>query len=456
VQEPRLGHNIVGMPVIVAPDASPAGPLSVSREVFILGAGFSKAISKLMPTLDQLGHRIAEPFQRTPSFDLLPPGAIAALKQGRMPGGSLEVWLSNLATPAPFLNEAERLHNLAMARELVALIVGEIERSERDTLKAPMPHWLARLVTLWDRLAATVITFNYDTLVEQGINAAGMPWISQPQGGEPIQGLAVPLLKMHGSTNWWWIPSDRVGTTVQPAPLAGRWSEPLESNPIAGMEHFVVPPLATKSEYYDLNITRDAWQSARESLKAASRVILMGYSAPVTDLTVASLLSSYADPDVPCLVVDTSPTDVVDRIRLLGLNAAAPFDGEEPIRRFVEQYENDVSRTVATPLLAGWNTLDVGPDDPVVARIAGSTNEPRLPITEIQTQDDATQLIAARWQSGEDVAERAIKARELKEAIEDTSRAGRRLILKVPDQADRAVLHLARRTYARNWLAVEA
>ena len=62
-----------------------------------------------MPTLDELGHRIADPFRRTPSFQLLPAGAMAALLDGRMPGGNLEAWLTNLASPAPYLDQSERL-----------------------------------------------------------------------------------------------------------------------------------------------------------------------------------------------------------------------------------------------------------------------------------------------------------------------------------------------------------
>ena len=77
--------------------------------------------------------------------------------------------------------------------------------------------------------------------------------------------------------------------------------------------------MATKSDYYDLSVTREDWLTARESLQAASRVVLMGYSAPLTDLTVAALLGNYADPGVPCLVVDTHPDDIVRRLHDLGI-----------------------------------------------------------------------------------------------------------------------------------------
>src|SRR5439155_3944659 len=158
------------------------------------------------------------------------------------PGGNLEAWLSSLATPAPFLDESQRLHNSAIAQELVKLIVSEISGSETDTLLKPMPPWLGRLVTLWDRLGPTVITFNYDTLVEQSVNASQMPWILFAAPDNADEGITVPLLKMHGSTNWWWIPSDRVGTSVRRAPLAGRWGKPSQPERLRGMVPFVVPP----------------------------------------------------------------------------------------------------------------------------------------------------------------------------------------------------------------------
>src|SRR5437773_5129611 len=185
---------------LVSPPALPPPPLRQDRDVFILGAGFAKAISRSMPTLDELGHRIADPFRRTPSFHLLPAGAMAALLDGRMPGGNLEAWLSNLASPAPYLDQSERLHNAAIAQELTRLIVGEIERSESRALSGRMPYWLGRLVTLWDRLGATVLTFNYDTLVEKATIAADMPWIVRlGDYSRLVQGVAVSLFKMHGS-----------------------------------------------------------------------------------------------------------------------------------------------------------------------------------------------------------------------------------------------------------------
>src|ERR1700730_11322468 len=135
-----------------------------------------------------------------------------------------------------------------------------------------MPAWLPRLGTLWDRTGATVITFNYDTLIEQAVQAAHLPWIVSPTDDPVIESTSLHLHKMHGSINWWWIPADRVGNTVTKAGLAGSWGNPEPSERLGGMENFVVPPLAAKSDYYDLSVMREIWQSARESLTRASRL----------------------------------------------------------------------------------------------------------------------------------------------------------------------------------------
>jgi hypothetical protein len=222
------------------------------------------------------------------------------------------------------------------------------------------------------------------------------------------------------------------------------------------MEHFVVPPLAVKSDYYDLSITRDAWQSARESLGTASRIILMGYSAPITDLTVAALLGNYADPDVPIIVVDPNAASVVKRLSLLGLRRAEPLDGDESIRQFTENYEVEVSQRVAPSLAHLLDSIQIGSQDPVVARIEHPFTEPHLPITEVRTTDDVTRLIATQWQSGQVLADMAVKSEPIRQAIGDAASAGRRLVLQIPGQPDRAVLNIAARVHNRNLLAIES
>ncbi len=440
------------MPVVVpAPYVAP--PLRTGREVFIVGAGFSKAICPdLMPTLDELGHRVAEPFRETPSFRWIPRAAQDALLSGRLPGGSLEAWLSHLATPAPFLTEAERLHDQAIALELTQLLVNEIERSQMGALAGPMPRWLTRLVALWDRLAATVITFNYDTLIEHAVRASRMPWTT----GYPSELTTAMLLKMHGSIHWWWIPTDRVGNTITRQTLSGSWGDPVQAPPVAGMVRLVVPPLAAKSDYYDLSVVRELWQSAREALMSASRIVFLGYSAPMTDLAIVGLLGNYVLPTVPVIVVDMAPEPVIKRLQDMGLTSARSAPGVRSIPEFAHAYEQEVSHTVAPDLVTRFSQPWLELHSPGIARICGDGPAPQRSVTEINSLGDLTTIIAREWQPGESIVADSIKGGSLKEAIEDAAKTRRRLVLRMAGEPDRAILNVEPYSYSGQWLAVEA
>jgi hypothetical protein len=273
------------MTIVVAADPPPPPSLRRDGEVFILGAGFSKAIGTRMPTLNELGLRISLPFRRTPSFRLLPPAAKAALKASRMPGGSIEAWLSHLATPAPFLDQSERLHNAAIAQELIRLIVAEIERSEAFTLGGQMPAWLGRLVSLWDRLGATIITFNYDTLVE-GLDEKRFHVVMPPTIAFPnrtVPGGTVPVFKLHGSVDW--------ETDENFAVKCDRNKNAIDHNVALA----IAAPGRSKGNLTG-SLFHDLWKGAKVKLNEAAEIVVIGYSFPKTDaLARMTLLDAIAN-----------------------------------------------------------------------------------------------------------------------------------------------------------------
>ena len=65
-------------------------------DVFLLGAGFTKAISVEMPLLGELSSQIKES-----EIDL--PSPLSTL------GDNLELWLSHLSRPHPWLRESSNL-----------------------------------------------------------------------------------------------------------------------------------------------------------------------------------------------------------------------------------------------------------------------------------------------------------------------------------------------------------
>jgi hypothetical protein len=129
------------------------------------------------------------------------------------------------------------------------------------------------------------------------------------------------------------------------------------------------------------------------------------------------------------------------------------------VGEFAQRYEQETSSTVASSLLQYFDEPGFSPDNPVVARIAaaaGTYELPRLPITGIATSDGMTAVVASEWQPGEVAEDRAIKAHELRKAIEEAARKGRRVVLRIPNERERTVLHLGHRNFTRSWLVVQA
>lgn len=165
---------------------------------------------------------------------------LPALRQGcRFSGSTFEAWLSRIAEDQPYLSPSENLANRKLFIDLAGAIYEVLGEHERQAAKN-LPEWLFDLLSVWHARKATVITFNYDTLIEgavtQHLGAAGSvfpavtpgdvlggfpalpPQITPPAGsGTPT----FQLLKLHGSLLWYWVPGDTTGMTVQ------RWEPPV-------------------------------------------------------------------------------------------------------------------------------------------------------------------------------------------------------------------------------------
>jgi len=134
-----------------------------------------------------------------------------------------------------------------------------------------------------------VITFNYDIVLDDALKKAGIL---------PAYGLAndpnekgVPLLKLHGSTNW---------VVCKSCLKPSVWQEGATSLfPFGsiqcrhcGKSHWrllLVPPSWDKSEYQD--IMRPVWARAVKELQTATRICIIGYSMPASDSFFRYLLT---------------------------------------------------------------------------------------------------------------------------------------------------------------------
>ncbi len=171
----------------------------------------------------------------------------------------------------------------------------------------------------------TIITFNYDTVVEDALGRLGIPYTygltrtelelaSRPPGCvhpyDP-ENNALLVLKLHGSMNW------AAGGGVEAAGKAT-----LRENYAAvwqdGKTPVLVPPTWKKTFGARLE---GVWQRAVESLATATRIVIVGFSAPVTDVHFRFLLGAGLRENITLhnvVMVNPDPDETVEQ-RIRGL-----------------------------------------------------------------------------------------------------------------------------------------
>lgn len=144
--------------------------IQVTGRVYVVGSGFSRAVSNSMPTLAELSRQVRA------GIPLLDPHSNAVVERL---GNNFELWLSFLAEDRPWMRRPENLRNQASFLEVSGQIASIVRHGQQAAFAAPLPDWLRQLVLLWYREQATVITFNYDVLIEsaytQVARAPGSP-----------------------------------------------------------------------------------------------------------------------------------------------------------------------------------------------------------------------------------------------------------------------------------------
>jgi hypothetical protein len=277
------------------------------NRVFILGAGFSKAVNDVMPVLSELTNGVTSTLR----------GWGVEVGEDLEAIADVEQWLSFLGDPAPWLGSSEQGRKYALFADVSRAIYEVLSAMEKTASVQPAPPWLLTLVEYWQRTLATVVTFNYDCLVELAfleiMSKVGIYWASdlyaipispaaQRVGGPARQRMsAFKLLKLHGSLSWWYSgPDAEQSDPIYWTGWRGRFGEGTQDLwPEFGAESLVVdkvpmlvPPAATKTPFYKNRLLAAQWAQAAEALQNAEELVLMGYSAPITDLTVTTLIAT--------------------------------------------------------------------------------------------------------------------------------------------------------------------
>lgn len=279
-------------------------------DVFLLGAGFARAITPRMPLLQDMALRV----RRAIRDDGRVPREVAEMMQGNFAHA-----LSYLEQAKPWVTEADNLRHRALFLEMSNAIARDLDETVRRagaTLGARAPDWLKELIAHWHEQRCTVLTLNYDTSIEsvagqleltdgRGIPARDLypPLLTDAamRSGAPHaekRGESFRLLKLHGSTNWYY--SGRALSHGEPIffvpPLDGHAGEHARHEhtqrlrAVADKYPFLVPPIYDKSPLLTHETIRALWFEAGEALKGAKRIVCLGYSLPESDLTMKHFL----------------------------------------------------------------------------------------------------------------------------------------------------------------------
>jgi len=263
-------------------------------DVFVLGAGFSKAIHTNMPTLPELSKEVEARL-----------GSPLPSPLNRL-GNNIELWLTYLSQPHPWLKEYDNLKNKALFLQMTERLGEVLSDRTKEVVVGPRPNWLFDLIDYWDGKKSRVITFNYDTLIERAavtsskhlerIYPIRLTDVRRASTFGAGPGESFHLLKLHGSVNWYYSGAPSYQGEVLYLAVVEGWGAAVGGNEaeslLAARDKLplIVPPTTEKVSYFQHESIRQVWFQASQAIQAAERVHMVGYSLPETDLGVRFLL----------------------------------------------------------------------------------------------------------------------------------------------------------------------
>jgi hypothetical protein len=327
-------------------------------DVFILGAGFSRAISDAMPLVTDLVEPLASHLE----------GDDATRRYANLlrSGGDLEVLLTYFAEEQPWLDQGATLLLRHAFRRATDWLAEEVFSRQQLTLGTPPPNWLP-LVRSWHESRVAVVTLNYDLLVEsaaetleRGGDSDGgarlrymdlvkfdLPRVrNRRQSGAMAFGHdfkpSFKLVKLHGSLNWahhsdggeevW----DSEGVDFFESQERKTWGDVKAE--LRDLQPLIVPPSTGKTRLLTRNWIRAWWVDAAEAIRNARALYVIGYSLPMSDVAVRLLLMTNLSEGSPVVTVNRD-ADYAGHFAEASAHAVAQaWTGDRCVEEFVASY----------------------------------------------------------------------------------------------------------------------
>jgi hypothetical protein len=341
-----------------------------------------------MPLTDDLGSAV---------ISLLPQNIRQELNAPKFENGemSFEAWLSWLSEDQPYESDGANSRRRGNFQELQAQISNVIRERQREVFAKELPKWLFTFLDIANFSKSTIISLNYDTIIESAFSLGDFKDQSGDRvfssdlikffspftgirfdgGTPPVRNIeSLELIKLHGSIDWYRNPNDETGQSlerVEESLNRLEYDDYHERLNRQGKIEFIIPPTNKKNSYFDIPSIKQMWRQAYKALESANHVVFMGYSIPINDLSMASMISKLVRlKEIKFTVVDSDSLSVVQHLKVMGTleSNITRFDGMGCISEFVrdldersqnwaaKQLESMIQKRQKAPIAVGWNT----------------------------------------------------------------------------------------------------
>ena len=303
------------------------------KEIFVLGAGFSRAIAgSSMPLLHELTKEISEGISSSSDQDIkniwdqyiVQPniGNIRSIKEENpvKNQSNFEDIMTFLSSDFAYENYKDQHLKAILYRYITDLIVKIFERKnqEKSILHAP---WLHNFAKYLHNEHAEIFTFNYDLVLENLLAQA----LDYPNHDfDPIYTIktmdnshtsffnndardywkkSTKLYKLHGSINWLYDPDFQNGVRVVSSHTLPEYRQ--------GLQCLIVPPTMLKNFELKTKLLDFQWHVFKEKLAQATKLYIIGYSIPKTDIATRYIIQTQLNSECEVFIISkNSPIDI--------------------------------------------------------------------------------------------------------------------------------------------------
>ena len=299
-----------------------------TRPLFILGAGFSKAITNgVMPLLNELTDDIVTALKYNDQDDVYQywEKYIEKPNIGNIKGKGLhnfEDIMTFLSSNFPYETYIDEHLKYILYQRITEKIV-DIFQEKHLNKEISGEQYLFDFANFLKKNHADIFTFNYDLVLEyllakvtrnEGYHKHRSTYFERwykikkmpsyyNDGLEKYRTHTKDVLtiyKLHGSINWLYDKSSPTGIRVTTPFISSEYTQ--------GLDYLLVPPTLLKNFSFQTDLLNYQWQEFRQKLLSAEKIFVIGYSIPKTDLATYYALKTCVQPNCQVYIVAKAPS----------------------------------------------------------------------------------------------------------------------------------------------------